>query len=50
LTLLALLRHGDTAWTAEGRIQGRTDPIHFSVEPSLKVRDSTRPAAVEPTA
>jgi len=32
------------------RIQGRTDPIHFSVEPSLKVRDSTRPAAVEPTA
>jgi broad specificity phosphatase PhoE len=25
LTLLALLRHGDTAWTAEGRIQGRTD-------------------------
>ena len=32
------------------RIEGRTDPIHFSVEPSLKVRDSTRPAAVEPTA
>jgi broad specificity phosphatase PhoE len=25
LTLLALLRHGDTAWTAEGRIQGRSD-------------------------
>ena len=25
MTLLALLRHGDTAWTAEGRIQGRTD-------------------------
>jgi probable phosphoglycerate mutase len=23
--LLALLRHGDTAWSAEGRIQGRTD-------------------------
>ena len=22
---LALLRHGDTAWSAEGRIQGRTD-------------------------
>lgn len=25
MTLLALLRHGDTAWSAEGRIQGRTD-------------------------
>lgn len=24
--LLALLRHGDTAWSAEGRIQGRSDP------------------------
>ena len=24
--LLALLRHGDTAWSAEGRIQGRADP------------------------
>ena len=23
--LLALLRHGDTAWSAEGRIQGRSD-------------------------
>lgn len=26
MTLLALLRHGETAWTAEGRIQGRSDP------------------------
>jgi len=26
MTLLALLRHGDTAWSAEGRIQGRSDP------------------------
>lgn len=25
MTLLALLRHGDTAWSAERRIQGRTD-------------------------
>ncbi len=26
------------------RIQGRTEPTHFSVEPTLKVRGSTRPA------
>ena len=25
MTLVALLRHGDTAWSVEGRIQGRTD-------------------------
>jgi len=25
MTRLALLRHGDTAWSVEGRIQGRTD-------------------------
>ena len=25
MVLLALLRHGDTAWSAEGRIQGRSD-------------------------
>ncbi|MGW4928888.1 LacI family DNA-binding transcriptional regulator [Agromyces sp. NPDC004153] len=31
------------------RIEGRSEPIHFSVEPSLKVRDSTRPAPAEPT-
>ena len=24
--LLAMLRHGETAWSAEGRIQGRADP------------------------
>jgi len=26
MTLVALLRHADTAWSAEGRIQGRSDP------------------------
>ena len=26
MTLLALVRHGDTAWSAAGRIQGRSDP------------------------
>ncbi len=25
MTLLALLRHAETAWSAEGRVQGRTD-------------------------
>jgi broad specificity phosphatase PhoE len=25
MVLLAVLRHGDTAWSAQGRIQGRTD-------------------------
>lgn len=31
------------------RVQGRTEPIHFSVEPSLKVRGSTRAAPAEST-
>ena len=26
MVLLAMLRHGDTPWSAEGRIQGRCDP------------------------
>lgn len=26
MVLLAMLRHGETAWSAEGRIQGRGDP------------------------
>ena len=29
------------------RIQGRTEPTHFTVEPSLKVRGTTRPAPTE---
>ena len=31
------------------RLQGRTEPTHFSVEPTLKARGSTRPAPAEPT-
>ena len=31
------------------RIQGRTEPTHVSVEPTLKVRGSTRPAPNDPT-
>jgi LacI family transcriptional regulator len=31
------------------RIQGRTGPTHFSVEPALKARGSTRPAPADPT-
>ena len=27
MTLLAMLRHAETAWSAEGRIQGRTDEL-----------------------
>ena len=27
MVLLAMLRHGETAWSAEGRIQGRTDVL-----------------------
>ncbi len=30
------------------RIQGRTEPTHFSVEPTLKVRGSTQPVPPEP--
>ena len=31
------------------RIQGRTEPAHFSVTPVLRVRGSSRPAPAEPT-
>jgi len=39
MTLLALLRHADTAWSAEGRIQGRRDlPLSETGRASLKGR------------
>ena len=30
------------------RIEGRTEPTHFSVEPALMARGSTQPAPAEP--
>lgn len=39
MTLLALLRHADTAWSVEGRIQGRTDvPLSESGRGQLRAR------------
>lgn len=39
MTLLALLRHGDTPWSAEGRIQGRTDvPLSDAARAALRGR------------
>lgn len=39
MTLVALLRHGDTAWSAEGRIQGRTDqPLSEAGRAALRTR------------
>jgi len=44
MTVVALLRHGDTAWSAEGRIQGRTDqPLSDAGRAALRAR--TLPAA-----
>ena len=44
MTLLALLRHADTAWSAEGRIQGRSDlPLSDAGRASLA--DRRLPAA-----
>lgn len=44
MTLVALLRHGDTAWSVEGRIQGRTDqPLSDTGRAALRAR--TVPAA-----
>lgn len=43
MTLLALLRHADTAWSAEGRIQGRTDvPLSESGRGQLRARTLPR--------
>ena len=39
MTLLALLRHADTAWSEEGRIQGRSDvPLSESGRARLRAR------------
>ena len=39
MTLLALLRHADTAWSAEGRIQGRADiPLSEHGREQLRAR------------
>ena len=39
MTLLALLRHADTAWSAQGRIQGRSDvPLSESGRAQLRAR------------
>jgi len=39
MTLLALLRHADTAWSEEGRIQGRSDvPLSESGRAQLRAR------------
>jgi probable phosphoglycerate mutase len=47
VTRLALLRHGETAWSAAGRIQGRTDvPLLPGISintPNLKMRVVTSP-------
>lgn len=44
MTLLALLRHGDTAWSAEGRIQGRTD-VPLSQAGRMALSSASLPAA-----
>jgi len=46
MTLLALLRHGPTAWTAERRLQGRTD-LPLSPEGRAEVAGWRLPAAVD---
>lgn len=37
MTRLALLRHADTAWSAEGRIQGRTD---VALSPGISLQNN----------
>jgi len=44
MTVVALLRHGDTAWSAEGRIQGRRDPP-LSESGRAALRSMALPAA-----
>jgi broad specificity phosphatase PhoE len=45
MTQLAVLRHGPTAWNAEGRIQGRAD-IPLSAAGAAALRGLTLPAPV----
>jgi probable phosphoglycerate mutase len=45
MTRLAVLRHGPTAWNAEGRIQGRAD-IPLCANGAAALRGLTLPAAV----
>jgi probable phosphoglycerate mutase len=45
MTRLAVLRHGPTAWNAEGRIQGRAD-IPLSAAGAAALRGLTLPAPV----
>lgn len=46
MTLLAMLRHGETDWTFERRIQGRTD-IPLSDSGRAKIRRSILPGEVQ---
>ena len=54
MTVLALMRHADTAWSVEGRIQGRTDvPLLENVSLSLPeacrgMRIVSRPGSLRP--
>jgi probable phosphoglycerate mutase len=45
MTLLALIRHGETAWNAEHRLQGRTD-IGLSPKGAAELRALAPPAAL----
>src|ERR1051325_8293785 len=44
MLLVAMLRHGDTAWSAEGRIQGHTD-VPLSDAGRARMREFRLPAA-----
>ena len=44
MTIVALLRHGETAWNAEGRVQGQTD-VALSDAGREKLRGTKLPAA-----
>ena len=44
MTIVALLRHGETAWNAEGRVQGQTD-VALSDAGRARLRGAKLPAA-----